>query len=84
MDALVFEERDRRIAVTLAAGRSAVAESTNVTPQAHARFVTLARRFDAPVTVLRFPRGSATSCAGTANAGARTSRRPRSVPTPGS
>ncbi|MEV7373978.1 ATP-binding protein [Streptomyces sp. NPDC090301] len=54
MDARVFEERDRRIAAGLAAGRSAVAESTNVTPQARARLVALARRFNAPVTMLRF------------------------------
>ncbi|MFC8156711.1 AAA family ATPase [Streptomyces cinereoruber] len=53
-DARIFEERDRRIAVRLAAGHSAVAESTNVTPQARARLVALARRFDAPVTMLRF------------------------------
>ncbi|MGW3387108.1 AAA family ATPase [Streptomyces cinereoruber] len=53
-DARIFEERDRRIAVRLAAGHSAVAESTNVTPQARARLVALAGRFDAPVTMLRF------------------------------
>lgn len=53
-DARVFEERDRRIVARLAAGRSAVAESTNVTPQARARLIALARRFDAPVTMLRF------------------------------
>ena len=53
-DARIFEERDRRIVARLAAGRRAVAESTNVTPQARARLIALARRFDAPVTVLRF------------------------------
>ncbi|WP_203593093.1 ATP-binding protein [Streptomyces sp. SID9124] len=53
-DARIFEERDRRIAARLAAGHSAVAESTNVTPQARARLIALAGRFDAPVTVLRF------------------------------
>lgn len=53
-DARIFEERDRRIAARLAAGRSAVAESTNVTPQARARLLDLAGRFGVPVTVLRF------------------------------
>ncbi|MET8468937.1 ATP-binding protein [Streptomyces sp. NPDC006422] len=53
-DARIFEERDRRIAARLAAGRSAVAESTNVTPRARERLVAVARRFDAPVTMLRF------------------------------
>jgi predicted kinase len=54
VDARVFEERDRRIAARLAAGRSAIAESTNVTLQARARLLTIARRFNAPVTMLRF------------------------------
>ncbi|WP_371645294.1 ATP-binding protein [Streptomyces sp. NBC_00597] len=54
VDARIFEERDRRIIARLAAGRSAVAESTNVTPQARARLLTIARRFNAPVTMLRF------------------------------
>jgi predicted kinase len=54
VDARVFGERDRRIVVRLAAGRSAVAESTNVTPQARARLLAIARRFNAPVTMLRF------------------------------
>ncbi|MFJ6511774.1 AAA family ATPase [Streptomyces sp. NPDC091406] len=53
-DARIFEERDRRIAARLTAGRSVIAESTNVTPQARARLIAIARRFDAPVTVLRF------------------------------
>ncbi|MCL6286999.1 ATP-binding protein [Streptomyces sp. ATCC51928] len=53
-DARIFEERDRRIVARLAAGRTVIAESTNVTPQARARLVALARRFDAPVTALRF------------------------------
>ncbi|MEU3318931.1 ATP-binding protein [Streptomyces sp. NPDC006785] len=53
-DARIFEERDRRIAARLAAGRSVIAESTNVTPQARERLIALARRFGAPVTVLRF------------------------------
>lgn len=55
-DAEVFEERDRRIAARLAAGRIAVAESTNVTPRARARLAHIARRFEAPITVLRFAR----------------------------
>lgn len=58
-DARIFEERDRRIVARLAAGRSAVAESTNVTPQARARLIAIARRFDAPVTMLRFDPGVA-------------------------
>ncbi|WP_329286814.1 ATP-binding protein [Streptomyces sp. NBC_00691] len=53
-DARIFEERDRRIVARLATGRSAVAESTNVTPQARARLIAIARSFDAPVTMLRF------------------------------
>ena len=53
-DARIFEERDRRIVVRLATGQSAVAESTNVTPQARARLIAIAGRFDAPVTMLRF------------------------------
>ncbi|GAA2087167.1 hypothetical protein GCM10009759_08370 [Kitasatospora saccharophila] len=56
-DARVFEERDRRIAARLAAGKCAVAESTNVTAQARERLIALAGRFDAPVTVLRFDPG---------------------------
>jgi predicted kinase/RimJ/RimL family protein N-acetyltransferase len=53
-DARIFGERDRRIVALLAGGRTAVAESTNVTPQARTRLIALARRFDAPVTILRF------------------------------
>lgn len=53
-DALVFEERDRRIVARLAAGHSALAESTNVTRPARARLIAIARRFNAPVTMLRF------------------------------
>ncbi|MEU0297999.1 ATP-binding protein [Streptomyces sp. NPDC006175] len=53
-DGQIFEERDRRIVARLAVGRTAVAESTNVTPQARARLIAVAMRFDAPVTVLRF------------------------------
>ncbi|MFE9835223.1 AAA family ATPase [Streptomyces sp. NPDC005551] len=53
-DAWIFEERDRRIVARLATGHSAVAESTNVTPQARARLISIARRFNAPVTMLRF------------------------------
>ncbi|MEU5656972.1 AAA family ATPase [Streptomyces sp. NPDC047737] len=53
-DALIFSERDRRIAARLAGGQTAVAESTNVTPQARTRLISIARRFDAPVTMLRF------------------------------
>lgn len=53
-DARIFEERDRRIVARLAGGRTAVAESTNVTPQARTRLIAIARRFDAPVTMLRF------------------------------
>jgi predicted kinase len=53
-DARIFEERDRRIIARLAAGHTAVAESTNVTPQARARLIAIARRFNAPVTMLRF------------------------------
>ncbi|MFF9457426.1 AAA family ATPase [Streptomyces flaveolus] len=54
VDARVFEERDRRIVARLAAGRTAVAESTNVTSQARARLLTIASRFNARVTMLRF------------------------------
>lgn len=53
-DAQVFEERDRRIVARLSAGHSAIAESTNVTSHARARLIAIARRFDAPVTMLRF------------------------------
>ncbi|WP_030944508.1 ATP-binding protein [Streptomyces sp. NRRL S-646] len=53
-DARIFEERDRRIVARLAAGQTAVAESTNVTPQARTRLIAIARRFNAPVTMLRF------------------------------
>ena len=56
-DARIFEERDRRIVARLTDGLSAVAESTNVTPRARARLIAIARRFDAPVTVLRFDPG---------------------------
>ncbi len=53
-DGQIFEERDRRIVARLAVGRTAVAESTNVTPRARARLIAIARRFNAPVTMLRF------------------------------
>ncbi|MFC9341532.1 AAA family ATPase [Streptomyces sp. NPDC057020] len=53
-DALIFEERDRRIVTRLATGQTAVSESTNVTPQARARLIAIAGRFNAPVTMLRF------------------------------
>jgi predicted kinase len=53
-DVRIFEERDRRIVARLAAGQTAVAESTNVTPRARTRLIAIARRFNAPVTMLRF------------------------------
>jgi predicted kinase len=53
-DVRIFEERDRRIVARLAAGQTAIAESTNVTPQARTRLIAIARRFNAPVTMLRF------------------------------
>ncbi len=53
-DARIFDERDRRIVARLAGGHTAVAESTNVTSRARTRLIALARRFDSPVTVLRF------------------------------
>jgi predicted kinase len=53
-DAQIFEERDLRIVARLAAGQTAVAESTNVTPQARARLIAIVRCFNAPVTMLRF------------------------------
>jgi predicted kinase len=53
-DGRIFEERDRRIVARLAAGQTVVAESTNVTPPARGRLIAIARRFDAPVTMLRF------------------------------
>ncbi|MEV0663708.1 AAA family ATPase [Actinomadura luteofluorescens] len=53
-DAAIFAERDRRIVARLATGRTAVAESTNVTPQARLRLIAIAMRFNAPVTMLRF------------------------------
>ncbi|WP_406144332.1 AAA family ATPase [Streptomyces sp. NBC_01012] len=53
-DARIFEERDRRIIARLATDRSAVAESTNVTPQARERLIAIAGHFNAPVTMLRF------------------------------
>lgn len=56
-DAQIFMERDRRIVARLAGGHTAVAESTNVTSQARTRLIAIARRFDAPVTMLRFNPG---------------------------
>ncbi|MDW4917457.1 ATP-binding protein [Streptomyces californicus] len=53
-DARIFDERDRRITARLADGLVVIAESTNVTPRARERLHALARRFGAPVTVLRF------------------------------
>lgn len=53
-DARIFHERDRRIVARLAGGHTAVAESTNVTSRARTRLIAIARRFDSPVTVLRF------------------------------
>jgi predicted kinase len=53
-DSQIFAERDRRIIARLSRGHGAVAESTNVTRQARARLVAIARRFTAPVTMLRF------------------------------
>ncbi|WP_228925889.1 ATP-binding protein [Streptomyces sp. DH7] len=38
----------------LASGRNAVAESTNVTPQARGRLIAIADRFNVPVIMLRF------------------------------
>lgn len=57
-DARVFDERDRRIADRLG-GRIAVAESTNITPQARERLAAIAERFGVSVTVLRFPQDEA-------------------------
>lgn len=53
-DARIFEERDRRIVARLATARSAVAQSTNVTPQARERLIAIASRFNTSVTMLRF------------------------------
>ncbi|MEV4867585.1 AAA family ATPase [Streptomyces syringium] len=47
-------ERDRRIVARLASGQTAVAESTSVSPQVRTRLIAIARRFNTPVTMLRF------------------------------
>ncbi|MBB5816894.1 ATP-binding protein [Streptomyces collinus] len=51
---LVADERDRQLLKTLAAGCTALAESTNVTRRARARLVAIARQQCITVTVLRF------------------------------
>ncbi len=53
-DPEIFAERDRRLAQRLATGQTAVVDATNVLPQARAQLAAIARRFGAPVVVLRF------------------------------
>ncbi|MFI6604843.1 AAA family ATPase [Nonomuraea sp. NPDC050536] len=53
-DPQIFQERDRRVAARLAAGCTAIAESTNVLPHARARLLAIASRLQMPVTALRF------------------------------
>jgi predicted kinase len=53
-DPQIVQERDRRVAARLAAGRLVVAESTNVLRHARARLIAIANRFEMPVTALRF------------------------------
>lgn len=55
VDPQIFAERDRRVVQRLRAGRTTVVDATNVRPEARARLVAIARRFDVAVVMLRFP-----------------------------
>lgn len=53
-DPQIFEERDRRVLEHLAAGRTVVADSTNLTESARLRLLELARSTGAAATAVRF------------------------------
>jgi len=53
-DPQIFEERDRRLLEHLSAGRTVVADSTNVTRPARRRLLELARSVGATATAVRF------------------------------
>jgi predicted kinase len=55
-DPEIFGERDRRVIARLEAGLTTVVDATNVRIDARARLQAIARRFTAPVVVLRFDR----------------------------
>jgi predicted kinase len=54
-DPEIFVERDRRLRVRLAARKTAIADSTNVTAGAQRRLISLARSAGSPASALRFP-----------------------------
>ncbi|MFD7662590.1 AAA family ATPase [Streptomyces sp. NPDC059788] len=54
VDALVFEERDRRVAERLDEGRTVLIDATNALPRGRERLVAIAWKFGVPVTALRF------------------------------
>ena len=53
-DGVIFGERDRRILTRLQQGQVAIADSTNVRPEARQRLIGLARKANVPVSALRF------------------------------
>jgi predicted kinase len=53
-DGVIFGERDRRILARLQRGQVAIADSTNVRPEARQRLIGLARKAKVPASALRF------------------------------
>lgn len=53
-DPQIFAERDRRVVERLRAGLTAVADATNILPEARARLASIAPAIRCPVVVLRF------------------------------
>ena len=53
-DGVIFGDRDRRVIARLQQGQVAIADSTNVRPEARQRLIRLAREASVPVSALRF------------------------------
>lgn len=53
-DPAVFDEMDRRVTARLEAGLAVVVDATNVMPHARTRMIAWARKYDRPVTAMRF------------------------------
>lgn len=55
-DGKIFAEQDRRITSLLEAGKTAIVDATNVKPEARQRLISIAQRFNSPITALCFRR----------------------------
>lgn len=55
-DGEIFAEQDRRVAALLSVGRIAIVDATNVKTEARQRLISIAQKYDSPVTAFCFKR----------------------------